>query len=243
MSVGLSIVLGLAVILTAIISGVVGMAGGVTLLSFMTFFLTLEVIVPLHGVVQLSSNLSRFFFLKNHIHKKITTAFLLGAPLGTLIAYFAIKAFPYKNVALGLIALLIFYTVFKPKKLPPIKIPTEGFFFLGLLTGILAPLIGATGPLLAPFFLRDDLSKEQIVATKAISQMFTHLLKIPLFLSLSFPYLDYWPALTVMVLCAIVGTKLGVRLLGKVSEELFKKIYQTALLLAGIRILYKIFLV
>ena len=243
MSILLTITLGLAVILTAIISGVVGMAGGVTLLSFMTFFLTIDVIVPLHGIVQLSSNLSRFLFLKDHVHKKITGTFLLGAPVGTFLAFYAIKSMPNKNIALGLIAILIFYTVFKPKKMPPIVLPIPGFFILGIITGILAPLIGATGPLLAPFFLRSDLSKEQIVATKAVSQMFTHLLKSPLFLSLAFPYLDYWQPLLVMVICAIIGTKLGVKLLGRVSEELFKKIYQIALLLAGIRILYKIFLV
>lgn len=243
MSIPLTLALAGAVILTAVISGVVGMAGGVTLLSFMTFFLTLEVIVPLHGIVQLSSNFSRFVFLKNHIHKKITFTFLAGAPIGTLLAYFAIKSMPNKDVALGLIAGLIFYTIFKPKKLPAIKLPLTGFFLLGLMTGILSPLIGATGPLLAPFFLREDLNKEQIVATKAVSQMFTHLLKIPLFLSLDFPYLDYALPLFVMIVCAVLGTKLGVILLGKVSEELFKKIYQFALLLAGIRILSKIFLV
>lgn len=235
--------LAISVLLTAVISGVVGMAGGVTLLSLMTFFLKFEVIVPLHGIVQLTSNLSRFLFLKKFIHRKIALFFFIGAPLGTLLAYTIITSIPSKKYVFIPMACLIFYTLFKPKKLPPLMIPLWGFSFLGLLTGLLAPLIGATGPLLAPFFLRDDLTKEEIVATKAVAQMFTHLLKIPLFIKLAFPYQDYALPLAIMVVCAFIGTKLGVMLLGKVSEGLFKKIYQFALLIAGIRILTKIFLV
>ncbi len=242
-SIPITILLGFAVILTAIISGVVGMAGGVTLLSFMTFFLTMDVIVPLHGIIQLSSNSSRCYFLKDKIHKKISRFFFMGAPIGTLTTYFLIKEISHKEFLLVPMAILIFYTIFKPKKLPQLNIPYWGFFFLGILTGILAPLIGATGPLLAPFFLRKDLDKEQIVATKALAQMFTHLLKIPLFLALEFPYLDYLYPLVFMVICAIIGTKIGVLLLGKVSEKIFILIYKSALLLAGIRILSKIFLV
>lgn len=237
------ILLASSVILTAIISGVVGMAGGVTLLSLMTFFLKFEAIVPLHGIVQLSSNMSRFFFLKKFINRKIAVFFFMGAPIGTLIAYTLITSIPSERFVLIPMAFLIFYTLFKPKKLPPLMIPIWAFAFLGVLTGFLGPLIGATGPLLAPFFLRPDLTKEEIVATKAVTQMFTHLLKIPLFIKLAFPYQEYAVPLVIMVICATVGTKLGVMLLGKVSEDLFKKIYQFALLMAGIRILAKIFLV
>ncbi len=235
--------LGLSVILTAIISGVVGMAGGVTLLSLMTFFLKFEVIVPLHGIVQLSSNLSRFLFLKKFIHKKMVFYFFIGAPWGTIAAYTLLTSLPSNKMVFIPMAMLIFYTLFKPKKLPALMIPLWSFSLLGFVTGLLAPLIGATGPLLAPFFLRDDLNKEQIIATKAVTQMFTHLLKIPLFIGLAFPYSDYMLPLILMVICAFIGTKLGVHLLDKLSEDLFRKIYQTALLIAGIRILTKIFLV
>ena len=228
---------------TAIISGVVGMAGGITLLSFMTFLLPLNTIIPLHGIVQLFSNGSRCFFLRRNIDKTITLFFFLGAPLGTYLAYSLIKEVSNKNIFFLLVIALILYTLFKPKKLPPLIIPKKSFFFLGLLTGFIAPLMGATGPLLAPFFLREDLSKEAIVATKASVQMFTHLLKIPLFLAIAFPYQEYFPVLVLMVLGAILGTKVGVVLLGRVSKELFTKIYKIALLFAVCRLIYKIFLV
>lgn len=238
----LIISLTLATVLTAIISGVVGMAGGVTLLSFMTFFLSVQVIIPIHGVVQLTSNSARCFFLRKSIASGIFWRFFLGAPLGALGAYFVIKQAPSEKFFLIPITIIIFYVLLKPKFIPALKIPLWSFTLLGLVAGFMAPLIGATGPLLAPFFLRDDLTKEQIIATKAIAQSITHLLKIPLFLSLAFPYLDYAALIICMIVAAIIGSKIGVILLGHVSQLLFRRIYQLALWAAGIRLLFKLFL-
>jgi len=229
----------LATVLTAIISGVVGMAGGITLLSFMSFFLSIEVIIPIHGIVQLTSNTSRCFFLKSKIRRDALLPFLMGAPIGTLAAYYLIKEIPDKNILYLPLIAIITYTLFKPKKLPPIKIPMKAFILVGVVTGLMAPLIGATGPLLAPFFLRDDFSKEEIVATKAASQMLTHLLKIPVFIALAFPYKDYWLPIALMSIGAIIGTRLGIYLLGVASERFFRYLYQGALFLSLFRMAYK----
>ena len=57
-------ILFIVAMLTSILSGVIGMGGGILLFSCMTLFLTLDVIVPVHGVVQLSSNSSRVWMLR-----------------------------------------------------------------------------------------------------------------------------------------------------------------------------------
>ena len=53
------IVLVVACFITATISGILGMAGGVTLLGVMTALLPAPTVVPLHGIVQLASNWTR----------------------------------------------------------------------------------------------------------------------------------------------------------------------------------------
>ena len=52
-------ILCLAALATSMLSAVVGMAGGITLLSVMLLFMEPLVAIPLHGVVQLVSNGSR----------------------------------------------------------------------------------------------------------------------------------------------------------------------------------------
>ncbi len=216
------------------------MAGGVTLLSFMTLFLPLSIVIPIHGVVQLVSNSSRSWFLKDHIDWQIFKYFAVGIPFGTVLSWLALKNIPFGNIPLIVIVALIFYTVFKPKRLPGLKISKKQFFFVGAVSGFLGLLIGATGPFIAPFFLRDDIEKESIVATKASVQLLVHAFKIPAFLALGFDYIAHIDLLILMSVGAVIGTKLGVTLLGKVNKKLFTTLYKGALILAALRIIYKI---
>ena len=226
--------------LTAIISAVSGMGGGVVLLSVMTLFLPITTIVPVHGVVQLFSNTSRTWLLRKNVIKPIFLWFCVGLPLGTFTSIQIIKSVQNKEVFLLLIAALIFYSIFKPKKLPQLKISYWCFIFIGFAVGILGPLIGSTGPAMAPFFIRDDFSKEQIVATKSSVQTIGHLIKIPTFLYLGFNYLEYANLTILMVVAALLGTTIGVKILGKIQEGHFKIIFKCALFIAGVRILYKV---
>lgn len=233
------VVLGVSAIITSIISAVVGMAGGIVLLSIMTLFLPFSVLIPIHGVIQLISNSTRAWFLKKDIHWPIFRWFCLGLPFGAILSITVIKNLESNTVPLLLIAALIFYAVFKPKKLPHLSIPFPAFILIGFGVGFLGPLVGATGPFIAPFFLRDDFKKEQIIASKSSVQVMGHLIKLPAFFYLGFDYAHHIIPITGLTICAVIGTKLGVLLLHKVDEKMFRIIFKTALLGAGVRIIYK----
>jgi uncharacterized protein len=232
----IEVLLFLSSILTAILSAVVGMAGGITLLSIMTFFMPLEQIVPLHGAVQFVSNSTRSYSLRKKVKWPVIGYYLMGLPLGTLVAVYFIKSFDSTKFATILVIILIWYVVFKPKKLPQVKIPIYGFFFVSSLVGFLNPFIGATGPMQASFFLRDDWTKEEIVATKAVSQALGHLLKFPAFLFLGYNYLKDWELILIMCIGVVVGTQLGLKVLYRIDERVFRLIYRTALFLASVRL-------
>lgn len=228
-------------VFTSVISAVCGMAGGIVLLSVMTAFMPLGIVIPIHGVVQLVSNASRSFLLRKSIHWRIAGWYLLGLPFGVGLSMRLIKSIELETVPLLLIAALIFYTLFKPKKMPGLIIPLWGFAVLGVGSGFLSLLIGATGPLLAPFFLRDDLNRHQVISTKATVQLLTHFLKLPAFLSLGFDYVAWLPQTMLLTACALIGTWVGVKILGKLDEGVFRKIFKVALFLAALRIVWKAF--
>jgi uncharacterized membrane protein YfcA len=220
------------------ISAIVGMAGGVTLLSILIIFLPYHVVIPIHGAVQLVSNFTRSLFLRKYIHYKFFCFYALGLPVGALVSISLLKQIDNVLLPKLLIVLFIFYVLFKPKKLPKVVLPAWGFSFVGVISGILSLLIGATGPFLAPFFLRDDLKKEQIIATKASVQAITHLLKIPAFIYLGFPYFEYLSLSVSLVLATIIGTKIGIQLLGKIDERIFRLLYKTALFAAALKLIW-----
>lgn len=234
-------ILFLVAIMTSVISAIAGMGGGILLLTTMTFFLTLDVIIPIHGVVQFTSNSSRVLYLKEHVKKDMFVPYVFGAVIGVLGAVYLKRHVDINRAyPLSVICFLIFYTLFKPKRLPSFKIPFKGFAVVGLINGFLGIFVGAVGPFLAIFFIRDDLSKQEVIANKACMQLLVHFLKLPAFISLGFNYLEYWHYWLPMIFASIIGTKYGVGLLHKIDERMFKRIFKSALFIAAIRILYKL---
>ena len=111
------------------------------------------------------------------------------------------------------------------------------FFWMGGLSGLVTVFIGAAGPLIAPFFIDRDLTKENVVATKAACQAVGHLGKIPIFiLFFGVDYLQQWPVLLPLVMAVYFGTRIGKKFLGSLSPDLFKKLFKIALTLIAIRL-------
>ena len=113
---------------------------------------------------------------------------------------------------------------------------------LGVVTGFLSIFVGATGPFLAPFFLREDLKKEEIIATKAVCQAATHLMKLPAFLSLGFDYQPHLPLLGGLILAVVIGTSVGRMLLGKISQQSFLRLFELVLALIALYLIASPFL-
>ena len=223
------IVLLIACFATATVSAILGMAGGVTLLGVMTALLPAPVVVPLHGIVQLASNWTRTWAFRKHVRWPIFFAFMVPAVLGVAIAasIWADLRLTWFRAWIG--AFILFFLVwrrYKPKLRNP---PVWSYAALGLAAGLLAIFVGATGPFLAPFFLRDDFDNEEVIATKAVCQTWLHLLKIPAFLALSFDYSPYAMVLAALVAAVIGGTYFGKHLLSRISKERFVFWFQLVL--------------
>src|SRR5512145_3228890 len=70
---------------TAIVSALVGMAGGMILLSVMLWFLPPLVAIPLHGAIQLASNFSRTVIQREHARYDLLWRYGLPlVPMGVL---------------------------------------------------------------------------------------------------------------------------------------------------------------
>lgn len=223
------VVLVVACFVTATISGILGMAGGVTLLGVMTALLPAPVVVPLHGIVQLASNWTRTWAFRRYVRWSIFVAFMVPAVAGVAVAaniWSDLKLTWFRAWIGAFILLFLVWRRYKPKLRNP---PTWSYAVLGFAAGLLAIFVGATGPFLAPFFLRGDFDNEEVIATKAVCQTWLHLLKIPAFLALSFNYTPYTPVLVGLVVAVIGGTYLGKYLLSRISKERFAFWFQLVL--------------
>jgi len=229
---------------SALISGVTGLAGGVLLLSFLLLSFPIEVAIPLHALAQVLANLSRVLVLREHIDWRIWRAFnLLTIPAGLLGAY----SVPYlpKSLIQGLVGVVILlaavYTL-RPKR--PSYTSDAGslqkgrYVALGAVSSGLGMVVGATGPLIAPFFLIAGLKRERFIATKSGCQLTVQVIKTVIFAQmLSFPYLSYSQELGLIVLGVFAGTYLAKRLLAKVSGAWLETLIALMLVTLGGRMI------
>jgi uncharacterized membrane protein YfcA len=232
-----STILIIAALLTSILSGVVGMGGGVVLLGVMASVMPAAIVVPIHGVVQLGSNLTRTLVFLRHVKWRIFWYYapfmMIGTGLATLV-WSGDKLSGFKPFIGVFIICFLISRRYKPTwRNPPMLV----YPLLGVCTGFLALFVGATGPFIAPFFLRDDLEKEGVIATKAVCQAAGHLMKIPAFIALGFDFLAYKHLLVALVVMVILGTLTAKKLLSYINQQTFVRIFISVLLILAVRLI------
>jgi uncharacterized membrane protein YfcA len=226
---------------TAIMSAATGMGGGVIFLVGLNVFMPLDKVIPIHGLIQLKNNALRVWVLRAFLKKELCIPFFFGCLIGVGLVTYLASLITSKLIPFIIIFLLVNYSIFKPKKMPELKLNKLGFGILGIFTGFLGILIGAVDPILSPFFVREDFIRQEVIANKSFFQSLVHLSKIPVFLSFGFNYLEHWQLILILFIGGIIGTALGIRLLNYISQSTFKIIFKSILFLVGIKLAYNIY--
>ncbi|MGE4143431.1 MAG: TSUP family transporter [Planctomycetota bacterium] len=113
------------------------------------------------------------------------------------------------------------------------------FVLLGAGAGALNTSVGATGPFIAPFFLDLGLERRELIGTKAACQCSGHLAKLLIFGAAGFAFGPFLPVLALLGAVAVAGTWTGSKILERVSEAAFTRVYLAVLLLLGARLVAK----
>lgn len=214
----------LSVFATSILSGVLGMAGGMILMAVLVSAVSVASAMMIHGAVQATANGSRAWFLRKNIQWSILLPYLLGA--GTALALFtALALVPDANLILILVGSFPFLARLVPHlrgldvTRPPVAISC------GLIVTAAQLLAGVSGPLLDVFYLNSRLNRYQIIASKALTQTIGHLLKLIYYGLIIGVVEDIAAAFYALaMLTAIVGTRLGTKLLDKLDDSRFRTI-------------------
>ena len=243
------IILILSAFITSSISAVIGMGGGIILLGIMAIIIPEGyMVIALHGIIQLISNTTRTYVFKKHLKKKIIKEFSIGALVGSgisaVIIFLLIQFYGVYSAAdikveflKPIIGVFIIWYLFL-KKTKKEKI-SKSFIRVGGISGLASVFVGATGPLIAPFFLKSNLTKENIIANKAACQMITHFTKIPLFIYFfNINYINEYEILIPLICAVFIGTNLGKYFLKMIPERSFKILFKFVLSLIAVRLIF-----
>ena len=247
------IILIFSALITSSISAVIGMGGGIILLGIMAIIIPQGyMVIALHGVIQLFSNTTRTYIFRKHIKKNIVNKFLIGSFVGAflsgVIIFLLVQFYEVKSASdikvdflKPIIGVFILWYLFLkgPKK----EKDNQSFIKVGGISGLASVFVGATGPLIAPFFLNSKLTKENIIVNKAACQMITHFTKIPLFIYFfNVNYIDEYSILIPLIFSVYIGTNLGKKILSFIPERIFKILFKVCLTMIALRLIVGFFI-
>ena len=221
---------------TAAISGVFGMAGGLMLKGALALVLPVSATFVVHGLLQLVANGWRAILHRKFVSWKIVAIYALGA--FTAAALIGLVVYEPTRATLYLLMGLVPGLVWLPQGWVKVDASRPGQAYIcGLSVTGMNLTAGVAGPLLDVFFVRTALTRHQIVATKAATQVFSHLMKIivygaPLFASGGKGMPPLW-VFALAIPLSMLGPAAGGILLNRLSDVDFKRYLRLILTVIG----------
>jgi uncharacterized membrane protein YfcA len=224
---------------TATLSGVFGMAGGLVLMGGLALVLPVSAAFVTHGLLQLVANGWRAILHRQHVNWRIVAIHAVGSLIaGGIVSLIALTpSKPALFLFMGLLPGLLW--------LPQSWIrldaarPAQALLSGLMVTGVNLTA-GVAGPLLDIFFVRTALTRHVIVATKAATQVFAHLAKIVVYgaplIAVHGKGLPPWWLFALAVPLSMAGTAVGGVILERLSDVNFKK--WTRLIVTAVGISY-----
>jgi uncharacterized membrane protein YfcA len=218
----LTLALCLVMLATAFLSGVFGMAGGLVLIGVLLALLPLPEAMALHAITQMSSNAWRGLLWWRHVRWRSMGGYLAGS-LVALAVWTTWRYVPSKPVAMLSLGVMPFLARSMPARLKPNPDSHPQGAIYGAICMTMMLLMGVTGPLLDTFFLGGGLERRQIVATKAVCQVFGHAVKLIYFSAIIDQTASVDPIVaTLAVAMSMLGTSLARPVLDRLSDRQYR---------------------
>jgi uncharacterized membrane protein YfcA len=216
-------VLCLVVVGTSLLSGIFGMAGGMILIGVLLVMLPVPEAMMLHGVTQMASNGWRALLWWRYVRWSAAGSYLFGCVAALLVWSFT-RYVPSTPVALLMLGLTPFLVRLMPKDYRPNPEQLHQGVIYGLACMTLILLTGVAGPLVDQFFLGGKFDRREIVATKAMCQVFGHAAKLIYFGTLISQTGSVDPIVAGLAIASsMLGTTLAKRILEAMSDQQYRR--------------------
>ncbi len=233
------IIIGVVAVATSILSALAGLGGGVILLVVLLQFFAPSTAIPIHGGIQLISNGSRAAFLRQNINwRAVGWSSLLLFP-ASIVGVAVATSMPEQATRL-IIGVFVLIVAWRPGLLKWHQgdtLPDQALIGVGAASGFLNTTIGVSGPFTSPFFKAVTASHAAYVATAASSQVVAHASKVAAFALDDFVISDHIAVITTGAVGVTVGSWIGTRLLGIVSDQHLNLLFKGVLTVMAIRLI------
>ena len=218
---------------TAIMTSLVGAVGGTVLLAAMLQFMNPSEAIPVHGVIQFTSNIARTWLLRKFVKWGIILKFSLMIPLGVYVGLEIFQSINAEDIKKLIGSFIIIALILQNIKfIKNFIISSNWYYIVGFITGILNILVGVIAPLLAVIVKQSINDKKSIVGTLGYFGLVGNLTKI-----IGFSFIEYINTFLLMIPATLLGSRIGQFLLDKISNKLFFYVFQIILIGLALRLL------
>jgi uncharacterized membrane protein YfcA len=217
-------IIGVTVLVSSFISGTFGMAGGMVLLGVLLIYFPVPTAMVLFSIIQFVANGWRALLWRRFV---LWPVFIWYA-VGGMVAFAIMRAIAYvpdKATVYVLLGAMPFCVEALPAAARP-NIQWRGMpFVTGLLTTVLQFLAGVGGPFLDVFFQKSTLDRKTTLASKAVVQTFSHVLRgayFGSFVSLQSVEQPWWLYAAAIVV-AIIGTSITPMIIERMTDHGFRQ--------------------
>jgi uncharacterized membrane protein YfcA len=217
------IIIGTSIVAGSFLSGVFGMAGGMVVIGILLIYFDVPTAMILFSIIQLAANGWRAFQWWSYVRWDIIWVYCVGGAVA-FAGLRLVEFIPDKALVYLLLGLMPFAVEILPASWRP-SIEWRGVpFFTGLFTTVIQFMSGVGGPFLDIFFQKSALDRKTTLATKAIAQTASHILRFVYFVSLTGfgSGLEPLPVLASVVL-AIGGTMLAPYVIERMTDDSFRR--------------------
>jgi uncharacterized membrane protein YfcA len=220
----------LAFALLAVLAGAVAAVSGFGIGSLLTPFLLLSFpaaeAVAIVAVPHAVATSVRFWRLRADIDRPTFKQFGIASAVGGLVGA-VLQPVLGSGALTGVLAALLLAAGTSELLRRPVPLPATPFWRLagGTLSGVFGGLVGNQGGIRSAALLGFQLQTRTLVATSTASALLVDAARVPIYLALRAPVLEatapLWLAGTAGV---VLGTFLGVPLLGRVPPKLYRQL-------------------
>ncbi|WP_187429515.1 hypothetical protein ROLI_041130 [Roseobacter fucihabitans] len=210
-----------------------GIGGGALMLAVMATLLPPTALIPVHGVIQIGSNLGRVMVTFRHIFWPALPSFAVGSLIGAATGGMVAVNLPPALVQIG-VGLFILWNVLA--KAP--RILRDWPLVIGVLSSFLTMFFGATGIFVATYIKSLELPRHGHVATQAALMSLQHGLKVIVFGLLGFAFWEWAGFIAVMIATGFCGTLTGKAVLNRMGDDRFRLALNIVLIALAARLVY-----
>lgn len=211
-------------LIAEILGTIGGFGSSLFFVSLSQFFFSFQTVLALTGLLHVFSNVAKVILFRKSIDWKLVLWLGISSTLLAIGGSYltTIVDLQYAHLLLG-IFLIMFSTLFYLKPDLQVNATIRNSVVGGSIAGFLAGFIGTGGAIRGLILTSFNLEKSVLVGTSAAIDFGVDISRTIIYLDNQYLERSMWIHIPALILASFIGSYLGKILLGKISQEAFRK--------------------